>query len=301
MWQMAVAWTPYFAVTSADQAAGRVQERGGTSAVGPISLPPGRAALLADRDGATFGVWEGELFTDWETWRRAQPAFIKLHTRDAFDAAIFYGEVLDWASGRPGACEVGYEGGEVVLRSNGDVVARIESGALEAAPDPTIRPHWQVHFFAADVAACARAAELPAAASGVGAGCAAAGAQLQHRRVAVSPSAPQFQDRLWLSPSALSSPLASLCLSLYETRSRRVKPSCAVTKLTLARGRRRLCWYRSEEPVSRDANSPSVWSSPRQKSAYGVAVPAVPLRPQRAGSCPPGSRPRRRPRARRSA
>ncbi|CAM5682468.1 VOC family protein [Streptomyces fumanus] len=160
MWQMAVAWTPYFAVTSADQAAGRVQERGGTSAVGPISLPPGRAALLADRDGATFGVWEGELFTDWETWRRAQPAFIKLHTRDAFDAAIFYGEVLDWASGRPGACEVGYEGGEVVLRSNGDVVARIESGALEAAPDPTIRPHWQVHFFAADVAACARAAEL---------------------------------------------------------------------------------------------------------------------------------------------
>ncbi|MFF4836103.1 VOC family protein [Streptomyces sp. NPDC001315] len=159
MWQMAVAWTPYFAVRSADEAVARVRERGGTSAVGPISLPPGRAALLADRDGATFGIWEGKLFTDWETWRRAAPAFIRLHTRDAFDSAIFYGEVLEWASDRVGCCEVHYEGGEVVLRSRGDVVARIVSGALESAPDPTIRPHWQVHFAVADVTACARAAE----------------------------------------------------------------------------------------------------------------------------------------------
>ncbi|MFR9795636.1 VOC family protein [Streptomyces sp. MS06] len=159
MWQMAVAWTPYFAVRSADVAAARARERGGTSAVGPISLPPGRAALLADRDGATFGVWEGELVGDWESWRRASPAFIRLHTRDAFDAAIFYGEILDWATDTPGCCEVHYEGDEVVLRSGGDVVARIESGALESAPDPTIRPHWQVHFTVQDVAACARAAE----------------------------------------------------------------------------------------------------------------------------------------------
>ncbi|KUO15507.1 VOC family protein [Streptomyces dysideae] len=159
MWQMAVAWTPYFAVPSADEAAARAQERGGTAAVGPISFPPGRAALLADRDGAPFGVWEGELVADWEAWRRSAPAFIRLHTRDAFDAAIFYGEVLEWASDRPGCCEVHYEGGEVVLRSRGDVVARIESGALGKAPDPTIRPHWQVHFAVADVAACARAAE----------------------------------------------------------------------------------------------------------------------------------------------
>ncbi|MEU3734712.1 VOC family protein [Streptomyces sp. NPDC033538] len=159
MWQMAVAWTPYFAVRSADEVASRVQERGGTTAVGPLSLPPGRAALLADRDGATFGIWEGALFTDWETWRTSRPAFIRLHTRDAFDAAIFYGEIFDWASGPSGCCEVQYEGDEVVLRSQGDVVARIESGALGSAPDPAIRPHWQVHFAVRDVAACARAAE----------------------------------------------------------------------------------------------------------------------------------------------
>lgn len=157
--QTAVAWTPYFAVPSADEAVSRAQERGGTAAVGPISFPPGRAALLADRDGATFGIWEGELFTDWEAWRKAAPAFIRLHTRDAFDAAIFYGEVLDWASERPGCCEVRYESEEVVLRSHGEVVVRIESGALEAAPDPTIRPRWEVHFRVDDVSACVRAAE----------------------------------------------------------------------------------------------------------------------------------------------
>ncbi|WP_432135396.1 MULTISPECIES: VOC family protein [unclassified Streptomyces] len=159
MWQMAVAWTPYFAVPSADVAASRVRERGGTAAVGPISLPPGRAALLADRDGATFGVWEGELIGNWDLWRSSAPAFIRLHTRDAFAAAIFYGEILDWATDLPGCCEVHYEGDEVVLRSGGDVVARIVSGALEAAPDPTIRPHWQVHFAAPDVEVCARTAE----------------------------------------------------------------------------------------------------------------------------------------------
>ncbi|MFJ4688957.1 VOC family protein [Streptomyces sp. NPDC091377] len=159
MWQMAVAWTPYFAAISADAAVARARERGGTVAVGPISLPPGRAALVADRDGATFGIWEGELVGHWEVWHRSAPAFIRLHTRDAFDAAIFYGEVLEWASDRPGSCEVHYEGDEVVLRRGQEVVARIRSGALGAAPDPTVRPHWQVHFAVDDVSACTRAAE----------------------------------------------------------------------------------------------------------------------------------------------
>ncbi|GGN80705.1 hypothetical protein GCM10011579_066520 [Streptomyces albiflavescens] len=154
----AVAWIPYFAVASADETVSRSQERGGTTAVGPISFAPGRAALLADRDGAVFGIWEGELVSGWEAWRRAAPAFVRLHTRDAFDAAIFYGEVLGWASATPGCCQVDYEENEVVLRSHGDIVARIHSGAVEAAPDPTIRPHWQIHFAVSDVEACARAA-----------------------------------------------------------------------------------------------------------------------------------------------
>src|SRR6187455_2433198 len=82
--------------------------------------------------------------------------------------------------------------------------------------------------------------------------------------LSVGPSTPQFQERLWLSPSLLFSPFASLCFSLYDTRSRNVNPSCAVTKFTLAYGRLPLSSYRSELPVNRLANSPSVAPCPRQ-------------------------------------
>ncbi|MDJ0343627.1 VOC family protein [Streptomyces sp. H10-C2] len=156
--QVAVAWTPYFAVGDADETAARISERSGTVGVGPLTLASGRGALAADRDGAVFGIWEGQLLTHWHTWRRDAPAWLRLRTRDAFDAAIFYGEVLDWACERPGCCEVEYEDQEVVLRSAGHVVARLSSGAVEAAPDPAVRPRWQVHFPVADVGACIRAA-----------------------------------------------------------------------------------------------------------------------------------------------
>ncbi|MER5304436.1 VOC family protein [Streptomyces lasiicapitis] len=158
MGMTAVAWTPFFAVSGADETVSRSQERGGTTAVGPISFPPGRAALLADRDGAVFGIWEGELVSGWEEWRRAAPVFVSLHTRHAFEAAIFYGEVLGWESAESDCCKVDYENDEVVLRSRGDVVARIHSGAVEEAPDPSVRPRWQIHFAVADVATCVSAA-----------------------------------------------------------------------------------------------------------------------------------------------
>ncbi|MFF8657329.1 VOC family protein [Streptomyces huasconensis] len=155
--QIAAAWTPYFAVLSADETVSRVRERGGTTAVGPIPFPNGRAALLSDRDGAVFGIWEGEILTSWRSGVHSAPAWLRLRTRDAFDAAIFYGEVLDWACGRPECCEVLYEQDEVVVYSGGRPAARLSSGAVEADPDPAVRPHWQVHFTVSDVEACVRA------------------------------------------------------------------------------------------------------------------------------------------------
>ncbi|MGK3092725.1 VOC family protein [Streptomyces sp. WAC01490] len=159
-YQVAVAWTPYFAVTDADVAAARVRERSGTVAVGPLTLGKGRGVLASDRDGAAFGLWE-------RTEPSASPpapdghahAWLRLRTRNAFDAAIFYGEVLDWASGRPGCCDVAYEGDEVIVRCEGRPLARISSGAVEAAVDPLVRPHWQVQFPVADVPVTVAAAE----------------------------------------------------------------------------------------------------------------------------------------------
>ncbi|WP_209445483.1 hypothetical protein [Streptomyces roseochromogenus] len=38
-------------------------------------------------------------------------------------AAVFYGKILDWASGLPGCCEVEYAGGGVQRRGRDDIVA----------------------------------------------------------------------------------------------------------------------------------------------------------------------------------
>ncbi|MGW2282996.1 VOC family protein [Streptomyces sp. NPDC001770] len=157
-YQTAVAWLPYFAVPDADVAAGRVRERSATVAVGPLTLNEGRGVLASDLDGAVFGLWERLTPPS----PRSTPtdrsyAWLRLRTRNAFDAAIFYGGVLDWASGRPGSCEVSYEEDEVIVRFEGRPLARISSGAVEASPDPVLRPHWQVQFLVEEVAETAEA------------------------------------------------------------------------------------------------------------------------------------------------
>ncbi|MEU3304083.1 VOC family protein [Streptomyces sp. NPDC006678] len=153
-----VAWTPYFAVDDADAAASRICERSATVAVGPLSFGTGRAALASDRDGAVFGIWQGQAIPDWSVGTDKAPAWLELRTRDAFDAAIFYAEVLDWACGQTGCCQVAYEDDHVVLRHYGNTVARITGGAVGEAPDPQVRPRWHVYFYVPDVEFAVRTA-----------------------------------------------------------------------------------------------------------------------------------------------
>ncbi|MEU9081577.1 VOC family protein [Streptomyces sp. NPDC048357] len=155
-----VAWTPYFAVDDADVTAARIRERSGTVAVGPLAFGTGRAALASDRDGAVFGIWQGDAIPDWGMGGEAAPAWLELRTRDAFDAAIFYGEVLEWACGQSGCCEVAYVEADnrIQLRHAGRTVARLHGGSLAAAPDPSLRPRWHVHFRVPDVETAVKAA-----------------------------------------------------------------------------------------------------------------------------------------------
>ncbi|MBT2448659.1 VOC family protein [Streptomyces sp. ISL-43] len=148
-----VAWTPYFAVDDADVAAARIRERSGTVAVGPLSFGTGRVALASDRDGAAFGIWQGSSIPDWGIGDEAAPAWLELRTRNAFDAAIFYGEVLEWACDHAGCCEVAYaeEDDRILLRHANQTVARLRGGALAEAPDPHVRPRWDVHFRVPDL------------------------------------------------------------------------------------------------------------------------------------------------------
>ncbi|MFJ3906385.1 VOC family protein [Streptomyces sp. NPDC090025] len=153
---VAVAWTPFFAVADADAAVARIRERGGTVGVGPVAFPPrGRAALATDVEGAAFGVWEGRVSSRWRIGERHAPAWLELHTRNAFDAALFYGGVLEWVDGRedaPQRFEVAYEDEQVVLRRRGAAVARLNSGPVEAAsPQPQLRPRWLIHFRVPDL------------------------------------------------------------------------------------------------------------------------------------------------------
>src|SRR6516162_6474132 len=78
------------------------------------------------------------------------------------------------------------------------------------------------------------------------------------------PSTPQFHELLFEVPSWLFSWLASLCLSLYETRSLSVKPSCAVMKLMLAQGLRPRTLKKSTEAASRVATWEACSASPFQ-------------------------------------
>ncbi|WP_411103292.1 VOC family protein [Streptomyces sp. cmx-4-9] len=155
---MSVAWMPYFAVEDADVTAARIRERGATMAVGPLAFGRGRAGLAADPAGAAFGFWQGRVVRDWTVGREGGPAWLELRTRDAFAAAIFYGEVFDWSGGPPGCCTVSYEQDHVVLRHGHDTVARISGGALDEDPDPQVRPRWHVHFRVPDLEAAVEAA-----------------------------------------------------------------------------------------------------------------------------------------------
>ncbi len=155
-----VAWTVYFAVDDADAAVARIRAHGGTVGVGPVAYPPtGRAALATDLEGAAFGVWEGRVLSTWHIGEGEAPAWLELQTRNAFDAAFFYGKVLKWADdGSPGCCEVSYEEDQVVLRHEGQAVARLNSGPVDSgSPAPQSRPRWLVHFKVPDLEA-ARAA-----------------------------------------------------------------------------------------------------------------------------------------------
>lgn len=154
---LAARWTPYFAVADADRTADRVRERGATLAVGPARLGAGRAALAADRDGAAFGFWEGPA-PAWTVGRGSAPARLDLMTRHAFEAAIFYAEVFDWAK-PDGGCTVAYAQDHVVVQVAGHTVATLRGGGVEAAPDPKMRPRWVVDFHVADSRATAAGAD----------------------------------------------------------------------------------------------------------------------------------------------
>ena len=159
-WAMPVAWTNYFGTESADTAADAVRERGGTLAVGPLSIDAGRVAFAADPAGAVFGIWEGEPGLPGPRPVPTLPGFpvwTELRTPDPFAAAMFYGEVFRWDDRDPASFEVSWEHERVVLLVDGRSVAALRAEkALGPAGTP---PHWEVSFSVPDTDAAVGRAE----------------------------------------------------------------------------------------------------------------------------------------------
>jgi predicted enzyme related to lactoylglutathione lyase len=93
-------WNTYLAVASADIAAGRVEEAGGTVVMPPFDVPgAGRMGVVTDTSGATFSVWQpgenkgAQLVNEADTW-----SFNTLNTRDPETAKRFYQAVFGWGA-----------------------------------------------------------------------------------------------------------------------------------------------------------------------------------------------------------
>jgi predicted enzyme related to lactoylglutathione lyase len=175
----AALWNTYVWVESADDAAAKVRDAGGSGVMEPFDiLDAGRMALLTDPEGAAFCVWQAKEHKGARIVNEPGSLnFNSLNTRDVDGAKTFYGSVFGWDTLDLGGGAVmwtlpGYgdflEQADPGLRERmtevgapqgfADVVAAMNPIADDQLDTPA---HWSVTFAVDDAdATAARAAEL---------------------------------------------------------------------------------------------------------------------------------------------
>ncbi|APC33352.1 MULTISPECIES: VOC family protein [Nocardiopsis] len=161
-------WTVYFADSDIEDTITRVERLGGTLLVEPFDIfDLGRQALFRDPQGASFGVWRGEMYLGL-VGRVNSLCWVELRTTDARGAAEFYTGVFKWDLS-PFDPSLGGEevGGYTVLRPAGTGDERTHGGILQAGPGDRGRfggeEDWHPVFAVAD---CEAVAERVVAAGG---------------------------------------------------------------------------------------------------------------------------------------
>ena len=172
----APAWSTYVWVDSADEAAARAEQAGGSVLSEPFDVvDAGRMAVLADAEGAAFCVWEAraskgaQLVNEPGTWN-----FSALNTRDLERARAFYGAVFGWQAAADDEFMTwrlpGY--GDFLEQRDPDLRSRMAAvGAPEGFEDVVAQllpmasadapAHWSVAFAVDDADTIAeRAAQL---------------------------------------------------------------------------------------------------------------------------------------------
>ncbi len=172
-------WNSYVWVESADEAAGKVSDAGGSVLAEPFDvMAAGRMAVFADPEGAAFSVWQANEHKGSQVVNEhGSVNFNNLNTRDLDKAKEFYGSVFGW-----GALDLGGGGNMFTLPGYGDHLEELNPGMREGmkemgAPEgfedvvagivllgddqPDTPAHWSVVFAVDDAdATAARAKEL---------------------------------------------------------------------------------------------------------------------------------------------
>ena len=166
-------WNTYVWVDSADAAAARVRDAGGSVLAEPFDvMESGRMAVVADPEGAAFCVWEPRDHRGATVVNEPGSVnFNDLHTRDMKAAERFYGAVFGWR-----VIDMGGAGGMWALPGYGDLLEarnpgnrerQQEMGAPEGFEDvvagiaplePGTPAHWGVTFAVGDADETARRA-----------------------------------------------------------------------------------------------------------------------------------------------
>ena len=171
-------WTTYIQVASADETAAKVTEAGGRVLAGPFDVfDAGRMAMLADPEGAVFGVWQpGQMKGSQIVNEPGSVNFNGLHTRDVEAAKRFYGAVFGWGIYEIDGAELWTLPGYGDHLEERDPELRARNAEFGAAPgfedvvasinpigddEPDVPAHWSVTFSTDDAdALAARATEL---------------------------------------------------------------------------------------------------------------------------------------------
>lgn len=146
-------WNTYFTVDDVDQSAAKAGQLGATVIFGPMDVfEAGRMAMLQDRQGAMFALWEPKAHIGVRI-KNETGALIwnELLTTDPEDATQFYSGLLGMGSSKmPGPMDY------TLLNVGGTDVAGVMAITAEMGPVP---PHWSVYFGVDDVDAAAKKAE----------------------------------------------------------------------------------------------------------------------------------------------
>jgi uncharacterized protein len=142
---MPTAWSSYVTVESADAAATRATDLGGTCMAEPFDvMDAGRMAVIQDPTGAVVSVWEphGSIGA---TFVNAPGALTlnQLNTSDPEAASRFYEGLFGWRTEQVGGGDTPYWG-----IYNGD---SMNGGMMQLPPDAPAPPHWLVYFGSDDV------------------------------------------------------------------------------------------------------------------------------------------------------